>query len=292
MGWIVYAVIVLVVSGVVGMHLGRFREVYTEMLGMMVGMVMGMLNGFLLGYVASAVTSSMFWGDLVGILLGLALGVYFGRPGGLMGLINGGIGGVMGGSMGAMLSIMVSYPRDIQVWTGILLGGLYVLGIFSLVVLIERSTPGHAAFHRLTPFLARAISIEIAEAAGASSGPSSPTRYPASSGGRSNGLSAGQERQRRLVNYYALLGVPQGASEDDITEAYLEKIETVDDTNRDRLERALAVLTDSQRRESYDRKLAENQSLTSESQTEGMPFSDPNNVSSRRAVKQTINGGT
>ncbi len=259
MGWIIYAVVVLVVSGVIGMHLGRFREVYTEMLGMMVGMTMGMLNGFLLGYVASAVTSSMFWGDLVGILLGLVLGVYFGRPGGLMGVMNGGIGGVMGGSMGAMLSIMVSYPRDIQVWTGILLGGLYVVGIFSLVVLIERSTPGHIAFHRLMPFLARAISIEIAEASDEADGLASVStaEYSASSDNRSNGTPAGQERQRRLVNYYALLGVPQSASEDDIEEAYLAKIDTVDDASRDRLERALAVLTDSQRRETYDRKLAE-----------------------------------
>ena len=47
MGWIIYMLVVVVVSGLIGTHLGRFREVYTEMLGMMVGMTMGMLNGLL-----------------------------------------------------------------------------------------------------------------------------------------------------------------------------------------------------------------------------------------------------
>lgn len=264
MGWIIYAVVVLAVSGLTGMHLGRFREVYTEMLGMMVGMTMGMLNGFLLGYAAAAVTNSMFWGNLVGILLGLALGVYFGRPGGLMGVMDGSMGGVMGGSMGAMLAVMLTFPRDAQAWTGVLLGGIYVMGMTSLVVLIERSAPGHAAFHRLTPFLARAISIEISEAA------RNAARYSVPSNGRSKGALAnqneldGQGGQRRLINYYALLGISQNASKDDISEAYLEKIDDADDLNIDRLERALAVLTNSQRRDAYDIRLAESQAILNE----------------------------
>jgi hypothetical protein len=40
---------VLVVSLVVGAHLGHFRQAYTEMAGMMAGMTMVMLNGFLQG---------------------------------------------------------------------------------------------------------------------------------------------------------------------------------------------------------------------------------------------------
>ncbi len=259
MGWIIYAVVVLAVSGLIGMHLGRFREVYTEMLGMMVGMTMGMLNGFLLGYAAAAVTNSMFWGNLSGILLGLTLGVYFGRPGGLMGLMDGGMGGVMGGSMGAMLAVMVAFPRDAQLWTGVLLGGIYVMSMMSLVVLIERSAPGHSAFHRLTPFLARAISIEIAEAAD-NSGAEKTARYAGSLDRQSNGVA---EKPRRLVNYYAVLGVPQSASADDIAEAYLERIDTADDSDRGRLERAVAVLTNSRKREAYNLKLAESQTAAS-----------------------------
>ncbi len=82
MTWIVYALVVLGVSIVIGLHLGRFRIAYTEMSGMMLGMAMGMLNGFLLGYAAAAFSSSMFWGNLLGMLLGLGLGIYYGRSGG------------------------------------------------------------------------------------------------------------------------------------------------------------------------------------------------------------------
>src|SRR5438874_1420580 len=48
--WLVFALVILLISGLVGLHLGRFREAYTEMTGMMAGMTMGMLNGFLLGF--------------------------------------------------------------------------------------------------------------------------------------------------------------------------------------------------------------------------------------------------
>ena len=112
MGWFVYMAAVLLISGLVGLHLGRFRAAYTEMLGMMAGMTMGMLNGFLLGYAAAAAAQSMvwitpmFWGNLIGIVLGLALGAYFGRAGGLLGIMDGALGGVMGGAMGAMLVLM------------------------------------------------------------------------------------------------------------------------------------------------------------------------------------------
>ena len=102
----------------------------------------------------------MFWGNVFGILLGLSLGLYFGRPGGLMGIMDGAMGGVMGGSMGAMLAVMLAFPRDAQSWTAILLGAVYVAGMLGLVVLIEQSAPGHAAFHRLLPMFARAVAIE------------------------------------------------------------------------------------------------------------------------------------
>lgn len=261
MGWIIYAGVVLAVSGLIGMHLGRFREAYTEMLGMMVGMTMGMLNGFLLGYAAAAVTNSMFWGNLSGILLGLALGVYFGRPGGLMGLMDGGMGGVMGGSMGAMLAVMVAFPRDAQLWTGALLGGIYVMGMVSLVVLIERSAPGHAALHRLAPFFTKAISTEVSEVAEVAevameTADTAPRHRDTGSFGVRASLSNGNlSTPRKLVDYYALLNVTRNAGQDEITEAYLEQINSADPAKAAKLERALTVLTNSQRRGSYDRKL-------------------------------------
>ncbi len=276
MVWIIYAVVVLVVSGIIGMHLGRFREAYTEMLGMMVGMTMGMLNGFLLGYAAAAVTNSMFWGNLAGILLGLSLGIYFGRPGGLMGVMDGGMGGVMGGSMGAMLAVMVAFPRDAQAWTGILLGGIYVAGMVSLIVLIERSAPGHEALHRLAPFFTRAMATEANEAEEA--------RYVASAQrtprNEARAQTEAQAPARRLVDYYALLGVPHNASEDYISEDYHEQLDYLDsddDASAERLEKALAVLTDPQRRWTYDQKLYESQAAA------GIPLSG---ISANMATNQ------
>ena len=162
-GWLIYALAILVISGLVGIHLGRFREAYTEMTGMVTGMAMGMLNGFVLGYCAAAATSSMFWGNLIGVLLGLALGAYFGRAGGLMGVMDGSMGGVMGGAMGAMLAVMVIFPPQYLFWTAVLLGAIYIAGMAGLVVLIEQSAPEHAALHRLLPMFTRAVSSEVAE---------------------------------------------------------------------------------------------------------------------------------
>lgn len=161
--WLIYGAVVLIVSGLIGLHLGKFREAYTEMTGMMAGMMMGMLNGFMLGYAAGAATATMFWGNLIGIILGLSMGVYFGRAGSLMGILDGGMGGVMGGSMGAMLALMVYFPEYGLYWTAVLLGVIYILGMAGLVALIEQSSPGHAALHRLMPMFTRAVAQEVAE---------------------------------------------------------------------------------------------------------------------------------
>ncbi len=260
--WIFSVVAVLAISGAIGMHLAHFREAYTEMTGMMAGMTMGMLNGFVLGFALAAATNSMFWGNLVGIILGLGLGVYFGRPGGVMGVMDGGMGGVMGGSMGAMLAVMLAFPKEYLYWTASLLGAIYVAGMVGLVILIERSAPGHAALHRLAPFFTRAILLEMAEASQAAALADEPTgavetdyglsvSAPGRSGEREN-----PAKQRKLVDYYALLDISHNASHDDVTEAYLEAIEGADEAHAARLERAWEVLTDPQRRRSYDRKLA------------------------------------
>ena len=236
--WILYTAIVLLVSGFVGFHLGRFREAYTEMTGMMAGMTMGMLNGFLLGYTAAAISSnvagvtatvSLFWGNLFGILLGVLLGAYFGRAGGLMGIMDGSMGGVMGGSMGAMLAAMLTFPEWALFLTAVVLLAVYLASMLGLVVLIEKSAPGHAALHVLAPYFTRAVSEEASEKI------ASLDPHPS--------------------DHYAFLGVLPDATGDDITEAYVARMEGASPAEMERAERALVILTDPVRRAAYDRGL-------------------------------------
>jgi plastocyanin len=253
MGWIIYAIAILVVSGLVGLHLGRFREAYTEMTGMMAGMTMGMLNGFVLGYAAAAAsetmfgtvaTGSLFWGNLVGIMLGVLLGGYFGRAGGLMGVMDGAMGGVMGGSMGAMLAAMLTFPPALLFWTGVLLSAVYVVGMAALVVLIERSAPGHEALHWLAPYFTRAVADEIEEEAG-------DLEPQVSSPGR-----------LALTDYYAYLGITREATEDQVAAAYLAKLAVSNDDEVQRADQAVAILTDPGRRKAYDARLIQSQAAT------------------------------
>ncbi|MDQ5826842.1 MAG: cupredoxin domain-containing protein [Chloroflexota bacterium] len=233
--WIIYAIVVLGVALAVGRYLGRFREAYTEMTGMMVGMTMGMLNGLLVGYAAAAFTSSMFWGNLIGLPLGLLLGAWYGRAGGLMGVMDGGMGGAMGGSMGAMLAAMLAFPTWALNWTAVLLVAVYVPGMLGLVLLIERSAPGHAALHRLLPFFARTLNAEVREEL------ESPT---------------GRHHTLHIPDYYAFLGVAPEADADTIAQAYLEKLATSTPTEVRTAEVAFATLTNPIRRRAYDAVLA------------------------------------
>lgn len=226
--WLIYAALVLLISIAVGFHLDRFREAYTEMTGMMAGMTMGMLNGFVLGYAAGAYFASMFWANLVGILLGLALGAYYGRMGGLMGIMDGGMGGVMGGSMGAMLGLMIIYPTYGLLWTLVLLTVIYLAGMAGLIVLIERSAPGHRALHLLAPFFTRAVADEIAEQRTLSN---DPTYFD---------------------DYYTFLNIKRDATNQQVTDAYLEILSIADEAIVARAERALTTLNDPVRRRAYD----------------------------------------
>src|SRR5687768_12711146 len=236
--WLPYGLVVLAISGAVGMHLGKFREAYTEMTGMMAGMAMGMLNGFLLGFAVAAASASMFWGNLFGILLGLAMGVYFGRAGGLMGMLDGGMGGVMGGSMGAMLAVML-FPPYFVLWTALLLSALYLVGMSGLVVLIERSDLRHAALHRTLPWLARAMAEEAEHRA---------DDIRQTTADRIDG-------KARLADYYALLGLARDASAEVVSDAYLDALAASSAEESARLERAYAILSDPQKRAAYDRSL-------------------------------------
>lgn len=247
--WLVYAAVVLIISGVVGLHLGRFRQAYTEMTGMMVGMTMGMMNGFVLGYASAAAVASianaagsLLWGNFFGMLLGLLLGLYFGRAGGLMGMMDGGMGGVMGGSMGAMLAAMLVFPSEGLLWTAVLLGAIYLVSMVGLVALIEQSAPEHAALHRLMPMFTRAMATEAAEEAD-----------------RAEAQSQVTSRLGQVMDYYALLGVRQGASNYAIADAYLVRLAEADQADVMRLEQAISILTDPYRREAYDRRLKESQ---------------------------------
>ena len=263
MVWIIYIVIVLALSVLIGLHLGRFRLAYTEMTGMMLGMTMGMLNGFLLGYAAAVLAESMFWGNLVGIVLGLGLGIYYGRAGGLMGIMDGGMGGVMGGSMGAMLAVMLTFPQFAQGWTAVLLSAIYIFGMAGLVALIEQSAPEHAALHRLLPMFTRAVAREATE---------------------HNSPDYASQKQRP-VDYYTLLGVPVDASEEEITDAYFDTIDSFagSDHEASRIERALAVLSDPAKRQSYDSWLARDEDLTDRP----LPASSPNSPSCHTVTAPT-----
>lgn len=70
---------------------------------------------------------------------------------------------------------------------------------------------------------------------------------------------ANPSKQRKLVDYYALLDVPRSAGEDHIREAYLAKIDEADEGDWERLERAVDVLTNIKKRQAYDQRLNENQ---------------------------------
>ena len=261
--WIIYIVTVLALSVLIGLHLGRFRVAYTEMTGMMLGMTMGMLNGFLLGYAAAVLAESMFWGNLVGIVLGLGLGVYYGRAGGLMGVMDGGMGGVMGGSMGAMLAVMLTFPQWAQGWTAVIISVVYILGMMGLVALIEQSAPEHAALHRLLPMFTRVVVREAA----------------------AHNTAEYASQKQRPVDYYALLGVPVDASQEEITEAYFDTIDSFEGSDQEaaRIERALAVLSDPAKRQSYDSRLAQDEELAERA----LPASSPNSPSSRTVTAPT-----
>jgi len=231
MAWIILGIIVLLMSGLIGLHLGRFREAYTEMTSMMAGMIMGMLNGFLLGYAAAGLFNSMFWGNLFGIVLGTSIGCYFGRAGGLMGMMDGGMGGVMGGSMGAMLLLMLVWPQYIA-WTAGLLALVYLVGMAGLVALIEKSAPEQAARHILLPLFTRAT----------------PAGQPP--------LQAASIRRAPIDDYYLFLGIGHDATGEQITSAYLEQLSIADQETVARAERAYSTLTDPNRRRAYDARLS------------------------------------
>lgn len=268
-GWLLYFLVVLVTSLVVGGHLGRFRESCTEMTGMMAGMTIGMLGGFTLGYGMTAASGrDLFLGNLIGVLLGAALGGWFGRTGGLMGIMDGAMGGVMGGSMGAMIAAMV-FPDWALNWTGVLFGGVYVVGAGALVALIESRAPEHEAIHWLLPKLAlvhrepRRVQVKGKSAA-------SKKASTAVAASRSAVAAAASTRTATtkiattavtttgpMQDYYALFGVPREAGLERIEEAYLDLLADADVDTVKRADRALVTLSNPERRAMYDAALAE-----------------------------------
>ncbi len=134
------SVIVMIISIGTGVFLARYRASVTEMLGMMIGMTQGMMTGIAVGFFIGAATD-MFISNLAGVIIGVLFGIIFGRIGGLMGMMDGGMGGMMGGMMGAMLGLMLQNLYDgwaINI-TGILMSSLYVISMFALVRLVQKS---------------------------------------------------------------------------------------------------------------------------------------------------------
>lgn len=271
MGWLIYFGVVLAASLMLGWHLGRFRAACTEMTGMMAGMTIGMLGGFALGYgMAAAAGRDLFLGNLVGVILGAVLGGWFGRAGGLMGIMDGATGGVMGGSMGAMIAAMI-YPDWKLQWTGMLFGGVYVVGALALTVLIESRTPDHGHLHWLLPKLtlvrstermhtAKSGSRRAGNPAGATSREGTHTVASASTRGAPAATALVRESApvaRPIRDYYSMLKVEKSAGVETLEEAYLDLLATADQETVERADRALLTLRDPQRRARYDAALAE-----------------------------------
>jgi curved DNA-binding protein CbpA len=295
MGWYIYFGIVLVASLVLGWHLGRFRAACTEMTGMMAGMTIGMLGGFALGYgMAAAAGRDLFVGNLVGVVLGALLGGWFGRAGDLMGIMDGAMGGVMGGSMGAMIAAMI-YPDWKLQWTGVLFGGVYVVGALALTALIESRTPDHGHLHWLLPKLTLVRSTRRVRISGSRSGratdaaataaarPKVAQAAPASTKGGHPTPSTAPVREnlpvaRPIRDYYAMLKVEQSASLEAIEEAYLDLLATADQETVEHADRALITLRDPERRARYDAALEE--SRKRQSPTAPEPTTAPTAASS------------
>lgn len=66
------------------------------------------------------------------------------------------------------------------------------------------------------------------------------------------------QRPKRLFDYYDFLAVHPGATEDEIKEAYLDKVEGAELETVARAERAVALLTNPEQRAAYDLALADN----------------------------------
>jgi hypothetical protein len=234
MGWILYIIMIVLVTGAVGLHLRRFPAAYTEMLGMMTGMTMGMMGGFTLGYAAALVTQSMFWGNLFGILLGVFIGLYFGQPGGLMGAMDGGMAGFMAGAMGAMLAVMLRYPEAALLWTAGLLTVLYAGAVVLLIALVEQRAPEQAALHLVARW------------------------FPAPPRAAADPPSAGRAGDPKpgLVNYYELLGIPVKANGPEVATAYSRYIAIATEEGQQAAEAARATLANPAARARYDQALA------------------------------------
>jgi len=253
--------IAVMVSGIVGWHISQFQDASSDLVSMITGLAIGLLNGFVIAYAATAALNSVFWGNLFGMLLGLVLGVYYGRAGGLLGMLAGAMGGVMGGALGAILASVVRVPSDNLLWTGVLLGVLYLAGMIALVVLIEQDTPAYSAYHRLAPlFGGRELAVEESEL------PPPSVPRPQAAPARMAG-----PRPRRLVDFYAFLGVDAEATDEEIWTAYEACIADGDPAQVARAEQAVAVLTNAEQRRDYDRALSENRAALAAYEAQGAP---------------------
>jgi YHS domain-containing protein len=135
----VLALAFLAISTAVGVYVGRYRTVMTEMTGDMVGMTMGMMSGIAVGYFIGVATD-MFIANLVGVTVGVIFGAGFGRMGGLMGVLDGGgMGGFMGGMMGAMLGVMVNIS-PVAVWVTAGFTTVLCLAGYGGLILLVRTT--------------------------------------------------------------------------------------------------------------------------------------------------------
>lgn len=189
----------------------------------MAAMMAAMGTGLSVGYAAGMVWD-LSWATVVGLVAGGMHGLWMGRRYGPMAALDGAGGGVMGGLMGPMLGVMLLYLPTSLASTAVLMLVLQA-GFSAGAVYLVASDAGAAGvtrgWLRLVGRVLGAESSAITETAG---------------------------------DHYTTLGIPAGATDTAIAEAYLAAVRQAkgQPERLATLQQALAVLSDPARRARFD----------------------------------------
>ena len=113
--YIIIYILYIIVLAVVSIYVYKLRKMIDEMHGMMIGMTFGMFAGLITATLFLIPTGNFLYGVIIGSIVGLLFGIPFGKLGGHLGIMEGTIAGPMGGMMGAMLGQMIR-PFDIELF--------------------------------------------------------------------------------------------------------------------------------------------------------------------------------
>lgn len=187
----------------------------------MAAMMASMGTGLSIGY-AAGLLWHLGWANLLGVVAGGLHGLWMGRRWGPMAALDGAGGGVMGGLMGPMLAVMLLYLPTSLMLTAILMLALqlaFAAGGLYLVAAAAGAPTGRGWFGLLGRVL------------GAEAPPSDADR-----------------------DHYAVLGLSDAATTDEIAQAFLAETSNPAENpvRAGRAATAFAVLSDPVRRARYD----------------------------------------